>query len=392
MNGFNICLSSDITFGIGSASKAGEIVSGLGKKALIVTCPWPDVQESMFLRIIKILHQSRVETVLFDRAVPNPTTESIDEATNIARREGVDVLLAIGGGSAIDTAKAISVGIANTGPIWDYSYGVSSPKAIDVNKMLPIVVITTTSGTGSHVTPYSVISNEKLRIKSGVVANRGMYPRAAIVDPELMLSMPEYITATTGFDVFAHAFESYISPKAYPLNELLAMESMRISTKNLVKACRCGADIDFRVQMAYADTLSGLCISLIDTSIPHVVGAAIIGKCPGLAHGQALALCYPAFIDYMQALSVKKLATVARLFDASLAYVDDSVAASKLKGIVSEWLKELRIYSSGKALGLPESVIDDSVDEIRTCPEPLILATNPSSEQVRDMLVQIWNQ
>ena len=388
---FSFELQANVIFGNGSAARIGEIAARYGKKAMVVTCPWPDVQRETFNTVLKSLKDAGVSIILYDRACPNPTTTSIDEASGIGRDEGIDLVIGLGGGSAIDTAKAVSLGFAHEGGCWPYTYAVEKSLPIFPEKLLPVIAVTTTSGTGSHVTPYSILQNPELRRKTCIVATKSMIPTVAIVDPELMLSLPPYQTAVTGFDVFTHAFEAYVNDNSNPVIETLALRAIEITVENLIKVYKIGTDLSARYWMAFADTLAGICITLNNTTMPHDIGQAIVGKCPDLTHGQSLALVFPNYLECAMPIKVREFAKIARLFDPSVRDASDLQAAAELKSLVIQWMSDLKIYASGSSLGLPESVIDDVIEEtMATC--PFLTKLGKSRGQVTEIIWDIWRQ
>ena len=160
-------------------------------------------------RVIKILADKGVAVAHFDGVIPNPTTETISAGAKMARKCGAEVIIGLGGGSSMDSAKAISVEATMRDLAGDYLF-YKSPQP-DPSKSIAIIAVSTTSGTGSQVTQVAVITNPTVRDKSALY-NNILYPQVCIVDPELMLTVPEFVTATTGFDVLCHAFESTINP------------------------------------------------------------------------------------------------------------------------------------------------------------------------------------
>ena len=384
-------IRANIVFGTGTSDRLGEITKQYGNRAMVVTCQWPDVQKDAFTKLLHSLEIEGVETVLFDRASPNPTTTSIDEASAIARTEKIDVVIGLGGGSAIDTAKAVALGFAHEGGVWPYTYAAGDYLPIFPEKLLPVIAVTTTSGTGSHVTPYSVLQSPQLHRKTCVAITKEMLPVVSIVDPELVYSLPANQTAVTGFDVFAHAFEAYTHDNSNPIIEALALQTISITLENLHKAYKNGMDATARYNMAVADTLAGLCIALNNTTMPHDIGQAIVGKCPRITHGQSLAIVYPEYLNYALPLKEREFAGVARLFDPSLRDASNHNAAGKLKELIIKWMRELDIFASGSSLGLPDNIKDEVIDEtMDVC--SFISGLGMSRNQVSDMINAIWYQ
>ena len=194
----------------------------------------------------------------------------------------------------MDTAKAIAVESSHEGTSWDYLFFRDRQPT---SKTLPVIAVTTTSGTGSQVTQVAVLSNPEEKRKSALF-NSLLFPKIAIIDPDLMVTVPEHISASTGFDVFSHAFEAFIHNNTSPYIEVLSLEALRIVIEYLPKVIENGKDIDARTRMAWADTLGGLSIANAGVTLPHGIGMAIGGCCPHVMHGEALAALYPEFIKY----------------------------------------------------------------------------------------------
>lgn len=376
-----------VIFGAGSISKLGEVTREYGKKALLVTRPWDGKEKAHFEKAKKVLEEAGIEVIVYDKVVPNPTTTTINEASIIAKKENVDVVVGVGGGSSIDTAKAVAVGATHEGVAWDYVY--TETKTADKNKTLPIIAVTTTSGTGSHVTKYSVFTNPELRVKSTIV-NEAVFPKVAIVDPDLLESMNEFVTATTGFDAFSHAFESYTNINANPFIDMLCETAMKIILENLRKAVANPDDKEIRTKMAYADTLAGIAIANVGTTLPHSIGQPISGKCPWVSHGQSLALVYPEFLKFEQDYCVKKAAVVARYANPELNKVSDEEAASNLAKEIIKLQKDTNIYTSLNKLNVPRETIEELVRDAMLCPDTYVCPRIPTEQEVRQMLLNMW--
>ena len=340
---------TEVRFGRGRVREAGEIVARFGKKCLLVTVPEFPALAPLFARVKGILEEKGVAVAHFDGVIPNPTTDVVSAGARLARESGAEVVLGLGGGSSMDTAKAIAVEATHKGTCWDYLFFKKQPTAAT----LPVVAVTTTSGTGSHVTQVAVVTNPAERNKSALF-NPILFPRVSIVDPELVVTAPKHVTATTGFDVFSHAFESYINPNGSPYTDLLAIEAIRLVAANLPAAVKNGADIDARSRMAWADTLGGLSIANAGVTLPHGIGMAMSGLYPHVAHGEALACVYPAIMRYTCASSIVKFALVGRVFDPSLAAVTDREAAKKSCEALDVFLRGIGLRMTLKDLKIPE--------------------------------------
>jgi len=284
MTGFEFTLPGKIVFGAGTLAKTGQLTRSFGDKTLIV-CDKFTVKNGLAGRLQDILTSSGIKTVIYDEVIPNPTVDLIDAGASIAKKEKIDFVIGLGGGSSIDTAKGIAVAATHSGSIWPYAIG-EKPLSC---KILPIVAITTTSGTGSQCTCFAVISNPATKQKPGM---GGVLPSLAIVDPELPASMPQGLTLATGFDVFSHAVEAYTSSLASPFSDMYAEKALTLVGKYLPRTYNNGADMEARAGMALADTCAGIAICHAAVTAAHVVAHVIGGHYHDIAHGDALASIY----------------------------------------------------------------------------------------------------
>lgn len=289
-----------LTFGPGKIREAGEVVKQYGKKAMIVTTGPFFRENGLLARLEKILSDSGVASVAFTDISPNPLSVDVDRAAALAMDSGVDVLIGLGGGSAIDAAKGIAIAAGHRGKIWDFAPTPSGGRQAITGATLPVVAVTTTSGTGSHVTQYVVITNPETKEKPGFGCDY-TWARHAIIDPELMLSLPPRITASTGFDVFCHALEAYTSRMSTPISDLYAERAISIVGRYLREAVIQGGSLEARSQMALADTLAGIAISMGGVTNCHAVAHAA-GGIDNVVHGEFLAALAPGRLRVRHAL------------------------------------------------------------------------------------------
>ncbi len=302
---FEFSIPVKIVFGPGKLATSGAQIAALGKKALLVCDPF-FAKNGLADRVCKIASEAGVATTVYDKVVPNPTTDSIDEGAAICRKAKCDVVIGLGGGSSMDTAKAIAVAATHDGPIWPYAIGEKPVTAAT----LPVVAISTTSGTGSHCTCFSVITNPKTNQKPGM-GSPHILPRLSIVDPELMLSVPHGLTLITGFDVFCHAVEAYTSTAASPMSDMFAEKAISLVAKHLPTACDKGSDLEARSGMALADTYSGVAICHAVVSLGHVMAHVIGGHFHDIAHGDALFSVYRSVLAHNASALPEKHAWIA---------------------------------------------------------------------------------
>jgi alcohol dehydrogenase class IV len=354
MKTFNYYQPTEIRFGRGRLAEIGSVVSRYGRRALLVTVADEPAFRGLFTKAKSFLAEAKIAVTRFDGAMPNPTTRVVTAGARLAREFKADVVVGVGGGSSLDTAKAIAVEATHPGTAWDYLF---FRKTQPTAKTLPVVTITTTSGTGSHVTQVAVITNPDEKNKSALY-HPLLFPRASLVDPDLMITMPSRVTAATGFDVFAHAFESYINPGGSPYTDLMALDALAIVSKFLPKAVSNGKDLEAREQMAWADTLAGLCIANSGVTLPHGIGMAVGGLYPHVPHGEALAAVYPAVLRYTYKALPAKFATVGKIFDKKLAGVEDLRAAEGACVAVIRFLKRIGLNLNLRGLRVPKEELE----------------------------------
>ena len=359
---FNYFAPTEIIYGSGRVAETGDIAKRFGKKALVVTMPRKAYSSPVYDRVFESLRKSGVAYVHFDGVIPNPTTDTVTEGADIAKKESADLVIGLGGGSAIDTAKAIAVEATHEKTAWNYNCHTEGPG----KQTLPIIAIGMTAGTGSQTTPCSVITKTADKDKSAIW-NPNIFPKVAIVDPEITKTMPPHVTAQTGFDAFCHNFEAYISVNSNPLVEIMALEAIRLIAKYLPRAYRDGNDTEAREAMAWADTLGGLTNSSAGVTLPHGLGMQIGGHAPHISHGCALAILYPQFMRYTWNYSIEKFAAVARIFNPELKNVSDEDAAKASCGLLDEFLRDLGLWIEFNDFG----VTDADIREIADCGQVL---------------------
>ncbi|MDH5975551.1 iron-containing alcohol dehydrogenase [Vibrio splendidus] len=342
---------TELFFGDGSLDSLGEIVSQLGQRALLIRTPLIEPMRSTYERVEMLIRAANVELHCFDDVEPNPTTSVINKAALQAKAANVDVIIALGGGSSIDTAKAVAIEAAYNKPCWDFRFGSGLEPGVET---LPIIAIPTTSGTGSEVTPVAVVSNEEENYKS-IIWSKNIFCKAAIMEPSLTYSMPKQLTAETGFDAFAHCFESYISSNATLTSSIYALEGMRLVAKSLLVAFQQPDNREARADMMMAATMGGMAIAETGVTLPHGMGMAIGGYCHQMSHGASMAMVYPDIIEQSVVEGGERYANVARLFKPSLG--DD--AAQHLPRIITEFLQRLNLGKSLSDYGIKKDMLPD---------------------------------
>ena len=351
MRNFNYYQPTRIRFGWGRVNEIGRVVARIGKRCLLVTVKSFPALQPLFEKIKNLCTEAGVELFHFEGVIPNPTIECINLASEMAIKNKIDVVLGVGGGSSIDTAKAVAVGATHEGEAWDYRLG---QKRIVNKKLLPIIAVPTIAGTGAEVTNMSVLKNANEKIKSAL-ADWSLCPRVSIVDPELTLTVPPYITASAGFDAFCHSFESYLNINASYYIDLIALESIKLVIKHLPIAVDDGSNRKVREALSLGSTLGGLCIANTGTTLPHGIGMAIGGHTTNIMHGESLAIMYPEINRWTWKHALSKYATVGRLFNPELEDESDKIAAEEACNEIDMFLKKIGMWMDFKDKNVPES-------------------------------------
>lgn len=266
-----------------------------GKKALIVISYGQSTKKyGYLLRLEEQLQKADIEYVLFDKVRPNPTAENVMDGAALARKEGCDFVISLGGGSVMDCGKCIALMMKNTGDLWDYSMSRQGGKKIHQNPAAPNICITTSAGTGSEINAAAIISRDDLEEKT-LFLRPSMFPTISVVDSDLMLSVPPKYTAYQGMDAFFHASETMMNINVHPMAEMFALKSIELLTKYLPVAYKDGSNKEARSYVALANTLA--CYYVMSTSA-HNMEHVMSGFHPELAHGAGLIMISPAYYDF----------------------------------------------------------------------------------------------
>jgi alcohol dehydrogenase class IV len=387
MKNFNYFQPTEIIYGVGRVAEAGEITAKFGKKVLLVTTPAIPALEPQYNKVKQILSDAGLDVAHFDKIQPNPTTDIIAAGSDMAKNHNAEVIVGLGGGSSMDAAKAIAVETAHEGSCWGYLYFRDTQPT---EKTLPVVAISTTSGTGSQVTQVSVVTNEAERIKSALY-HPNIFPKIALVDPELMLTVPESVTMATGFDAFCHSFESTLNPRNSPYVDTLAWEAIQIIIDTLPALKQDLSDIEARKKMALADTYAGLCIASSGVTLPHGVGMAISGLYPHIAHGDSLALIYPAFTRFTYESAIKQFANLGRIFHPEKNGKSDAQLAKQSCEDMDKFLQKIDKWFKLKDFGMPDNEIDLLARNSMILPDNKANPRAATDEEMLELIQQTYS-
>jgi alcohol dehydrogenase len=282
----------------------------------------------------------------------------VDRGADAARRFKADLIIGLGGGSALDSAKAIAALATQGGSVWDFVEGQA------VKAALPILVVPSTAGTGSETTRYAIVTNPEKKVKAGF-ASEHILPRVAILDPEVMATVPPELTAYAGGDAFAQAVEAFLTRLAHPYSDILALESIRLCASNLRRAVQDGQDLEARAAMGFASSLAGIAISWVDVVIGHHVSEAAAAFAE-IHHGCAAALLLPYTMEFNFEGTTARLASIARAMDEPVDGLSEEQAARRAIEAVRRLLRDIGIPEKLSALGVPESAVPGILEILRS--------------------------
>ena len=271
MKEFEIHNPVHVHFGQGKVKQLGKITKDYGKRVFVLTMS--DIKKLRLTEdAVSSLKEAGLDVVEYNEVTAEPTCLHVDEVARQVREAKTDIVVAIGGGSVIDVAKAAAICATHSESAWQYVNLSNRPPQPIHSNVLPIIAVPTTAGTGSEVTPYAVLSNDET-IQKGTVKSPYIFPKAAILDPELALKLPKNLTAATGADAFTHALESFMNVRfRSPYSFMVANQAMSIIYKTLPELLHNLHDIQLREQMAYGSMLAGLAITHVGTTVAHAMG------------------------------------------------------------------------------------------------------------------------
>jgi alcohol dehydrogenase class IV len=328
----------------------GDQAKKLGNRALLVTGR-RSMAESGHTELVKrSLESAGVGVEVFAQVDSNPSRETVNRGGEVALQTKRDLIIGLGGGSALDVAKGIAVLARHGGDIWEYVGGREIPGPV-----LPLIEIPSTAGTGSEVTKYAVISDDKAKLKEGFASDY-IVPLVAIVDPGLMRTASPSLTAKAGGDALAQAIEAYLTKRANPFSDLLALEAIRLCVGHVRNATKDGANLENRLAMGWASSLAGMAISYVDVVIGHHVSEAV-GALFKTHHGETAALLLPYAMEFNRSESIGRLGRIAAAMGENVDGLSAPAAATRAVQRVRALLRELGIPSRLTDLGVTKAAM-----------------------------------
>lgn len=375
---FNFNLPTKIIFGPDTfEDRLGEEVRKLGKKTIIVTGRSSTRKSGVLDKAEKTLQKEGVSYRIFNKVEPNPSVDTIHAGAELAKEFRPDFLIGLGGGSALDAAKAIGIIYTQGGKISDY-YGVEKVK----KRILPVVASPTTSGTGSEVTKYSNINDNKAKTKN-LINSINICPAVAIVDPNLTLTMPPELTAVSGIDALTHVVESYVCTFSQPLTDLINLEAISIIGSYLPTAVNLQQDKDAHYMMSYASLLGGIAINNAGTGIAHGLSFPLTAN-HGIPHGVATGLLLPYVMEFNMPTNYSKFADIAEALGEDTEGLSVFEAAELSVDAVKRLMRSIRFPRNLAEFGLKDENIKEYAAALMANPQKL--ANNPRMPKLEDVI------
>ncbi|WP_337983278.1 iron-containing alcohol dehydrogenase [Lysinibacillus sp. C5.1] len=333
---FTVNSPATIVYGKDAFEEVGVYAKKLGSKALIVSDPIMDGLG--FVNQCKaLLTANGLEAVSYLGVTTEPVDTYVAQGLSILQTEQCDLIISVGGGSCIDTAKAIAVVATNGGYIGDYM----KLAKIAEQSPIPHIAVPTTAGTGSEATDATVITNTTNDVKM-MIKQPAFMPPIAIVDPMLTVTSPPAITAATGIDALSHAIESYLSRLAHPYSNVLALSAMDLIIHNILKVYEQGDDIDAREAMSLGSMQAGLSFSNASVALVHGMSRPI-GALFHVPHGISNAMLLPAVLEFTKDACVERLADIGKFFNAKGQYSTQEELATLAIDSIKELCKKMNI-------------------------------------------------
>jgi alcohol dehydrogenase class IV len=342
---FKYFMPTQVESGNGISNKTGELIKELGAARVLIVTDKGVRAANLLEGIEKSLQAVSLDYEIFDDVEPNPSAETIRRATDYLKEHNSDAVLAVGGGSSIDTSKAIALMAKNPGDILDYE-GVGKI----INPPLPLIAIPTTAGTGSEVTNSTVITNKETSFKLAVLSSY-VYPKLAILDPALTLNLPQGITASTGMDALTHAIESYTSKAASPISQALAIQAVKMIGENLTKCYFVGTDIEARENMLVASLMAGAAFAQSRLGNVHAISHTL-GGVFNIPHGFANAALLPFVMKFNLPACAEQYKDIAVALGNDVSGLSTMEAAEKAIDTVIEMNKSMNIPLNIQELGV----------------------------------------
>jgi len=382
-------MPTEVYYGPESLQSVKEATKKFGSKVLLISDNI--IKKVGYVdTVVHYLEEEGLQVYSYLGANSEPTDTYVDEALSILKKNDCDVIVTIGGGSCIDTAKAVAVVATNGGYIGDYMGG----KTIAHKDPIPLITIPTTAGTGSEVTNVTVITNTKKDIKM-MIKQHAFLPKVAIVDPHLTMTAPDKVTAATGMDALCHAIESYISKIAHPMTRTFSLEAIKLILNNIQTTFDNGDNVEARTNMSLAAMEAGVAFSNASVTLVHGMSRPI-GAVFHIPHGVSNSMLLPAVLEFSKDAALTELADIAKLF-----LPEETANSKSQEELAEETIKKVKELSNHlqipnlKSWGVAEEEFEKALDKMATdalnSGSPSYNPRVPTHEEIKDLYRKCYN-
>ena len=355
MSTYSLLNAGRIVAGPDSIEQIAEIVKDYGASRVLIISDKGVARAGLIERPKALLEAAGIAVTILDDTPPEPEVEQANAVFSAAKNAGCDMVIGVGGGSAMDVAKLIAVLLNN-----DVTLRELLNKAPIARRGLPTLMIPTTAGTGSETTPNSIVLVPEDELKVGIVSPKLM-PDCVILDPKMTLGLPPAITASTGMDALCHAIECYTSKKGNPFSEMIALKAISLITRSIRRAFKTGTDIDARHDMLLGAMYGGMCIATSSTTAVHALAYPLGGKYR-IAHGVSNAILLPFVMRFNAVGNEDKFRDVAVAMGLDVDPADSKAATGKFIEAIFELNRDLRIPSDLKRWNITAADLETLVE------------------------------
>lgn len=382
-NMYSLFHTNKVIGGAGSIQQIADIIEGFQAKKTVIITDSGVFNAGLIDKPKSILENNGIEVHIIHDTPPEPPLSKVQEIYQVAKALNSQVIIGIGGGSAMDTAKLVAIALNNNVELQDVVDG----KAKFEYRGIPTIMIPTTSGTGSEATQNSIVLIPERELKVGIVDEK-MLPNCVILDPQMTVDLPPHITANTGIDALCHAIECYISKKASPFSDTFALKAIELIVGNIRTAYHDGKNLKARENMLLGSYFGGASIATSSTVAVHALSYPLGGKYH-IPHGLSNAILLPDVMKFNLDACEEKFATVAKAMKLDVYGLTQRQAAEKMIDELYALIKDLNIKCDLRAIGITENILDELADSALTVKR--LLDNNPKVMTKSD-IVEIYKK
>jgi alcohol dehydrogenase class IV len=365
-----------ILAGLGASERLGQDAKGIGTKKTLVVTDKGVIDSGTGKKIKDLLEKERIGVEIFDQVISDPDIACAQACFEMAKKGEYDLIVGVGGGSPMDIASITSVMLTNPGTVYDY-FGINLVK----NPGIPTILIPTTAGTGAEATPNAILTDTKEKLKKAVVSPY-IFPRVAIVDPLLTLSMPPSVTSSSGIDALTHAIESFTGNNATILTDLFAKEAIIFISRSIRTAVANGSNLEARYDMSIGSLYAGISLANAGVTAVHALAYPLGGQF-NVAHGIANGLLLPYVMEFNVLGNIPKFAQIAQFLGEKVDHMSLLDQAYQAARTVKSIYRDLKIPQSLTELNVPKEAIPGMAKAAMNVTR--LMGNNPRTMTVQDV-------